>query len=98
MDFIVSTAPIVILIYLMTKKNSVPSHVALPAVALLMYSIKLIYFAVDPDLVHASVLNGLLSAWTPILIIWGAIFFRFCDHFDFNFRRHPEFHRPKSDT
>ncbi len=29
MDFIVSTVPIVILIYLMTKKNSVPSHVAL---------------------------------------------------------------------
>jgi lactate permease len=45
MDFIVTTAPIVILIYLMTKKNSVPSHVALPAVALLTYGIKLIYFA-----------------------------------------------------
>jgi len=69
MDFIVSTAPIVILIYLMTKKKSVPSQVALPAVALLMYGIKLIYFAAAPDMVHASVLNSLLCAWTPILII-----------------------------
>jgi lactate permease len=81
MDFIVTIAPIVILIYLMTKKNSVPSHVALPAVALLMYGIKLIYFAAAPDLVHASVLDGLLSAWTPILIIWGAIFlFKTMEH------------------
>jgi len=81
MDFIVSTAPIAILIYLMTKKNSVPSHVALPAVALLTYGIKLIYFAADPDLIHASVLDGLLSAWTPILIIWGAIFlFKTMEH------------------
>jgi len=69
MDFIVATAPIVILIYLMTKENSVPSHVALPVVALLTYGIKLIYFAAAPDLIYASVLNGLLSAWTPILII-----------------------------
>ena len=85
MDFIVSTAPIVILIYLMTKKNSVPSHVALPAVALLAYGIKLIYFAAAPDLIHASVLYGLLSAWTPILIIWGAIFlFKTMEHSDSN--------------
>jgi len=74
MDFIVSTAPIVILIYLMTKKNSVPSYLALPAVALLTYGIMLIYFAATPDLVHASVLDGLLSAWTPLLIIWEASF------------------------
>ena len=81
MDFIVSITPIVILIYLMTKKNSVPSHVALPLVALLTYGIKLIFFAAPPDLVHASVLNGLLSAWTPILIIWGAIFlFKTMEH------------------
>jgi len=81
MDFIVSTTPIVILIYLMTKKNSVPSHTALPAVALLTYGLKLIYFAAAPDLVHAAVLNGLLSAWTPILIIWGAIFlFKTMEH------------------
>jgi len=81
MDFIAAAAPIVILIYLMTKKNGVPSHVALPAVALLLYGIKLIYFAAAPDLVHASVLDGLLSAWTPILIIWGAIFlFKTMEH------------------
>ena len=74
MDVILSIAPIVILIVLMTKKNGLPSHVALPMTALLIYGIKLIHFEADPNLVHATVLDGLLSAWTPILITWGAIF------------------------
>jgi len=58
---------------MMTKKNSVPSHVALPLTAALVYGIKLIYFGHNPNLINATVVNGLLTAWTPILIIWGAI-------------------------
>jgi len=73
MNAFVSIAPIVILIILMTKRKSVPSHVALPAVAVLVYALKLIYFEADPNLVNAVVVDGLLSAWTPILIIGGAI-------------------------
>jgi lactate permease len=73
MDAAISIAPIVILIYLMTKRNSMASHVALPLVALLVYGSKLIYFESDPNLVNATVVEGLLSAWTPILIIGGAI-------------------------
>ena len=72
-DLLFAVSPIVILIYLMTKKKSVPSHVALPAIAILIYLIKLIYFGSDPNVINATVVNGLLSAWTPILIIWGAI-------------------------
>ena len=72
-DLVFAISPIIILIYMMTKKHSVPSHVALPATALLIYAIKLIYFGSDPNLINATVINGLLSAWTPILIIWGAI-------------------------
>lgn len=74
MDVLVSVVPIVILIVLMTKKNSWPSHLALPVVAILIYAIKLVYFKSDPNLINATVVNGLLSAWTPILITWGAIF------------------------
>ncbi len=74
MDFAIAIAPIVVLIVLMTKRNSTPSHVALPAVAVMVYAIKLAYFGTDANLVNATVVKGLLTAWTPILIIWGAIF------------------------
>ena len=73
MDILFSVLPIVILIYLMTKKNSVPSYKALPFVALLLYAIKLIYFESDPNQINAAVIDGLLTAWTPLLIVWGAI-------------------------
>jgi lactate permease len=74
MDVVIAVFPIVLLIFLMTKKNNVPSHKALPFVALLMYVLKLVYFQSDPNIVNATVISGLLYAWTPILIIWGAIF------------------------
>jgi lactate permease len=81
MDLLVASSPIIVLIYMMTKKNSVPSHVALPVAAALVYGIKLIYFGHDPNLINATVVNGLLTAWTPILIIWGAIFlFKTMEH------------------
>ena len=81
MDLIVSIAPILLLIFLMTKKNGTPSHVALPAIAGLVYAIKLVYFGENANLVNATVVNGLLTALTPILIIWGAIFmFKTMEH------------------
>ncbi len=73
-QLIFSYFPIVLLIFLMTKKNSMPSFRALPAVAVITYFITLIIFKSDPNLVHATVVKGLLVAWTPILIIAGAIF------------------------
>ncbi len=66
--------PIVLLIFLMTKKNSMPSARALPLIAFVVYLIMLIIFRADPNLVHATVIEGLLLAWTPVLIIAGAIF------------------------
>ena len=74
MDFIVSVAPIVLLVFLMTKRNATPSHVALPMTALLVYVLQLVYFGTDANLVNATVVKGVLTALTPILIIWGAIF------------------------
>lgn len=69
-----SFLPIVLLIWLMTKKNSMASSTALPLTAAVTYGIMLIVFQRDANSVHASVVDGLLSAFTPIMIIWGAIF------------------------
>ena len=73
MNFAVSIAPILILIFLMTKPKGWPSHIALPLTALTVYLIKLLYFADVPNQINATVVAGLLAAWTPILIIAGAI-------------------------
>lgn len=71
---IFSYLPIVLLVFLMTKKNSMPSSKALPLSALVLYLIMLIVFQQDANLIHANVVKGLLVAWTPITIIAGAIF------------------------
>lgn len=73
LDLIVAVSPILVLIWLMIKPRALASHRALPLVALLTYAIKLLWFSDDPNLVNATVVQGLLEAWTPILIIWGAI-------------------------
>jgi lactate permease len=73
MDFLLAILPIVILIYVMTKKKSWPSHVSLPFAAALAYLLVLVHSRLDPNLVNATVVNGTLSALTPISIIWGAI-------------------------
>lgn len=74
MNPLIALAPIVLLITLMTKKNSMPSYKALPLAALLLLLIKLFYFDADVRLMNATIIDGLLTAWTPILVIWGAIF------------------------
>jgi len=74
MSFLIAIAPIAVLIVLMTKRNSTPAHIALPLAAALVYAVKLGYFGADLTLANATVVTGLLTAWTPILIVWGAIF------------------------
>jgi lactate permease len=73
MDFFLAILPIGILIYVMTKRNSWPSHISLPFAAALVYFLVLVRSRLDPNLVNATVVNGTLSALTPISIIWGAI-------------------------
>src|SRR5215831_7999393 len=73
MDFLLAVLPIAFLIYVMTKKESWPSHRSLPVVATLVYFLVLVHSRLDPNLVNATVVNGTLSALTPISIIWGAI-------------------------
>jgi lactate permease len=76
MDFIdlfLAALPLGLLVFWMTKKNGMPSNRALPLAALLLYLILLVHFALGPRLVHAAVVEGLLTALTPISIVLGAI-------------------------
>jgi lactate permease len=73
MDFLLAILPIGILIYVMTKRNSWPSYISLPFAAALVYLLVLVHARLDANLVNATVVNGTLSALTPISIIWGAI-------------------------
>jgi len=73
MDFVLAILPVGFLIFVMTKKEAWPSHVSLPFAATLVYLLALVHFRLDPNLVNATVVNGTLSALTPISIILGAI-------------------------
>lgn len=74
MDFLFAVFPILLLIWLLTKRRALASHVALPLVAALLWLIKLIYFETPLSSASASLLLGVLESLTPITIIWGAIF------------------------
>lgn len=74
-DLIFAAAPILLLIFWMTKKRPITSAKALPLAAGVAYVISLAWFTRDFQLVNASVIVGLLVALTPILIVWSAIFF-----------------------
>src|SRR5215475_9276384 len=73
MDFFLAILPIAVLIYVMTKQRPWPSHIGLPFAAALVYFLTLVHFRLNANLVNATVVNGALSALTPISIIWGAI-------------------------
>ena len=73
MNTVIAALPIIILIWLMTKRDPLPSYIALPAMALLTGFLQLVYFRADWQLVAANSLAGGLSVATPISIIAGAI-------------------------
>ncbi|MEC5127257.1 L-lactate permease [Verrucomicrobiales bacterium BCK34] len=73
LDFILAALPIGLLVYWMTKKKSMPSNWALPLAALFLYLLLSGYFDVRPLLLHAAVVEGILTALTPIMIVFGAI-------------------------
>jgi lactate permease len=75
MDLFFAAVPIAVLIFVMTKKNGLPSTVAFALAAVLTYLVRILYFKTSPSLAHAAVMNGLLQALTPISIVFGAILF-----------------------
>jgi lactate permease len=75
MDLFFAALPIGLLIFVMTKKNGLPSTVAFALAALLTYFVRIWFFKTSPNLAHAAIVSGLLQALTPISIVFGAIFF-----------------------
>ncbi|MDH2923901.1 lactate permease [Nicoletella semolina] len=75
MALFLSIFPIVLLIYLMVKRNALPSYVALPFIAALILVLQLTYFGSDFTLVMANIVSGLGAVLTPITVIFGAILF-----------------------
>lgn len=75
MALFLSILPIVLLIYLMVKKNAMASSVALPLIAALVYVIQIAFFGQGFVGLNANVISGLISTLTPITVIFGAILF-----------------------
>lgn len=59
----------------MVKRNSLPSYIALPLIAVLTYLLQAFYFGTDLTRLNANVIAGLIATQTPITIIFGAILF-----------------------
>ncbi|MGE9270227.1 MAG: L-lactate permease [Verrucomicrobiales bacterium] len=74
-NLIAAAFPVVWLIWIMTKRNPWPSHLALPVAALLALFVRIGYFHDPAREWGSAVATGWLLAWTPILIIGGAVFF-----------------------
>ncbi|MBF0847877.1 L-lactate permease, partial [Streptococcus danieliae] len=62
-------------IWMMTKKNAIPSYIALPATALLVYLVHLFWFKTDFALLNSGLITGSLAVLTPITVIAGAVLF-----------------------
>ncbi|WGE75986.1 L-lactate permease [Actinobacillus equuli] len=75
MALFLSIFPIVLLIYLMVKRNALPSYVALPWVAVVVLIIHLLFFATDITVISANIASAVMSVLTPITVIFGAILF-----------------------
>ncbi|MGJ0629312.1 L-lactate permease [Xenorhabdus bovienii] len=73
MPLFFSIAPIVLLIWMMTKRNGIPSYMALPLTAVIVYFTQLFWFESSSLLLHANIITALVSVLTPITIILGAI-------------------------
>ena len=65
LPLILSIAPIILLIWLMVKKNAVPSYIALPGTALIIYLLQLFYFKNDFMLLNANAAAGIVATLTP---------------------------------
>lgn len=72
-SLILAMMPIIVLIWMMTKKNGVPSYIALPFTAAFVACLQIFYFQTDLTLIGANIIAGSLAAITPITIIAGAI-------------------------
>ena len=66
LSFILSVFPIILLIYLMVKRNALPSYVALPWIATLVMGVHLLHFNTDIVTISANVTAAIVAVQTPI--------------------------------
>ena len=59
MDLFLSIFPIVLLIYLMVKRNAFPSYVALPLIGGLVYVLQIFYFKNAFVLLNANIVSAI---------------------------------------
>ena len=69
LSFILSVFPIILLIYLMVKRNALPSYVALPWIATLVMGVHLLHFNTDIVTISANVTAAIVAVQTPITVI-----------------------------
>jgi len=72
LDPLMAALPIAALVWMMTKRRALPSWQALPLSATGLYLVKILYFGEGANDLNAAAISGLLLAWTPIMISWGA--------------------------
>lgn len=75
MNLLLSLLPIVLLIFLIVKPKGMPPYIALPAIAVLIYLLQIIWFKQPFMLLNANIVSGVISTLTPITIVFGAILF-----------------------
>ena len=63
MDLFLSIFPIVLLIYLMVKRNAFPSYVALPLIAGIVYLLQLFYFKNEFILLNANIVSAIIHPY-----------------------------------
>lgn len=73
MDTLVALAPVVFLVWSMTKQRPLAAHLALPLTAMLAALLQALYFQADLLTLLANAIAGGLSVLTPISIVAGAI-------------------------
>lgn len=79
MTLVFAILPIALLVAVMTlawprRWLPLPAHVALPGVAILAYALRFLHPSdAAPSLVHAAVVDGVLSSLTPLAIVLGAV-------------------------
>ncbi len=79
MTLVMAILPIALLVAVMTltwprRGLPLPAHVALPGVAVLAYVLRFVQpDDVAPGIIHAAVVDGVLSSLTPLAIVFGAV-------------------------
>mmetsp|Transcript_4513 Transcript_4513/g.9278 ORF Transcript_4513/g.9278 Transcript_4513/m.9278 type:complete len:697 (+) Transcript_4513:50-2140(+) len=73
MDVIMCLLPIIFLLGVTLKPNPLPTTVSLPAAAMMMLLVRVMYLGSDPTLSCGAIISGFHEALSPLTIMFGAI-------------------------